>query len=44
LDLFNSTLKKLLSGEEAKIPTFNFVISKKEFNDNYIKIKDNSIV
>ena len=44
LDLFNNTLKKLLSGEEVNIPTFNFVTGKKEFNDNYVKLKDNSIV
>lgn len=44
MDLLNSTLKKLLIGEEANIPTFNFVTGKKGFNDNYIKLKDNSIV
>ena len=44
LDLFNSTLKKLLNGERVSIPTFNFVTGKKEYNDNYAELKDNSIV
>jgi len=44
LNLFNNTLRKLLSGEKVSIPTFNFALGKKEFNDNYAKLKDNSIV
>jgi len=44
LDLFNSDLKRLLNNEEINMPTYNFVTGKKEFNDNYIKLKDNSII
>lgn len=44
LDLFNNTLSKLLNGEEVSIPTFNFITGKKEYNDNVVKLKDNSIV
>ncbi len=44
LELFNNTLKKLLNKEEVDIPTFNFVSGKKEYNDNKIKLKDNSII
>ena len=44
LDLFNSDLKKLLNGEEINMPTYNFISGKKEYNDNYIKLKDNSII
>ena len=44
LNLFNSTLQNLLKGEEVKLPTFNFVIGKKEFNDKAVKINDNSII
>lgn len=44
LKLFNDTLNKLLNNEEVSMPTFNFVTGKKEFNDNYVKLKHNSIV
>ena len=44
LNLFNNTLKKLLDGEEVSLPTFNFVSGKKEYNENYAKLSDNSIV
>lgn len=44
LELFNSTLKKLLNGERVSLPTFNFITGKKEYNDNYVELKDNSIV
>jgi len=44
LDLFNRDLKNLLDGEEINMPTYNFISGKKEYNDNYIKMKDNSII
>ena len=44
LELFNTTLQKLLNKEKVSMPTFNFVTGKKEFNDNYVQMKDNSIV
>lgn len=44
LDLFNSTLEKLLNKEEVSIPTFNFVSGKKEYDNKKIKLKDNSII
>lgn len=44
LDLFNNTLKKLLNKEEVDMPTFNFVSGKKEYNNNIVKLKDNSII
>lgn len=44
LNLFNNTLKKLLNGEKVSLPTFNFVTGKKEYNDKYVQLKDNSIV
>ncbi len=44
LNLFNNTLKKLLNGEEVSIPSFNFISGKKEYNDNFVKMKDNSII
>jgi len=44
LDLFNSHLKKLLNNEEINMPTYNFISGKKEYSDNYIKLKENSII
>lgn len=44
LKLFNDTLQKLLAGEKVNMPTFNFVAGKKEYNNNYIQLKDNSII
>ncbi len=44
LELFNNTLKRLLNNETVNIPTYNFVTGKKEYNDNYVKLNENSIV
>ncbi len=44
LELFNSCLKRLLNNEEVKMPTFNFVSGKKEYNENCIKLEENSII
>jgi len=44
LTLFNTTLQKLLNKETVNLPTFNFVSGKKEYNDNYVELKDNSII
>ena len=30
--------------EEVSLPTFNFVTGKKEYNNNFVKLKENSIV
>ena len=32
LNLFENTMKKLLNNEEVEMPTFNFVLGKKEYN------------
>ena len=44
LDLFNSDLKKLLNNESINMPSYNFISGKKEYHDNYIKLKENSII
>lgn len=44
LDLFESTLIKILNKERVNIPTFNFVTGKKEYHDNYVELKDNTII
>ena len=44
LDLFNDTLRRLLNNEEVSMPTFNFVSGKKEYDNNIIKLQENSII
>ena len=44
LDLFNKDLKKLLNNETINMPSYNFISGKKEYKDNYIKLKENSII
>ena len=44
LDLFNDHLKKLLSGEEVSLPTFNFETGKREYRGNTIKLGTNDIL
>jgi uridine kinase len=44
LPLFNSTLNRLLSGEEVEIPTFDFTQGKKVWNGNTLKLRQNSIL
>ena len=44
LPLFNSTLNRLLAGEEVEIPTFNFTLGKKEWKGNTLKLRKNSIL
>lgn len=40
LDLFNSDLSKLLAGEEVELPKFNFVLGKREYNGEKIRIDE----
>ncbi|SCG82959.1 uridine kinase [Proteiniborus sp. DW1] len=40
LELFNRDLSKLLAGEEVEVPTFNFVLGKREYNGKKIKIDE----
>ncbi|WP_352169677.1 nucleoside kinase [Proteiniborus sp. MB09-C3] len=40
LELFNRDLSKLLAGEEVEIPTFNFVLGKREYNGKKIQIDE----
>ncbi len=44
LPLFNSTLNRLLAGEEVEIPTFDFTQGKKVWNGNTLKLRKNSIL
>jgi len=40
IKLFNDHLTRLLSGEEVEIPTFNFIIGKREYNGTRVKIDE----
>lgn len=41
--LFNEDLNKLLNGEEIALPIYNFLTGKREYSENKIKLKENSI-
>ena len=44
LKLLNKQLRDLLAGKKVSIPEFNFVTGKKEYNNEPIKINDNTII
>lgn len=44
LELFNDTLKRLLNHEEVELPTYNFKEGKKQYNGNFVKLDNNSII
>lgn len=44
LPYFNKDLKKLLSGEEIDLPTFNFEIGQRVFKGKKLKLRENSIL
>ena len=41
--LFNEDLQKLLNGEEISLPVYNFISGKREYPNNKVKLKENSI-
>ncbi len=44
LKLLNRQLKDLVAGKKVTLPEYNFVLGKKEYNDEPIKIDDNCII
>ena len=44
LPYFNKDLKKLLSGEEIDVPTFNFETGQRVFKGKKLKLRENSIL
>jgi uridine kinase len=44
LELFNSDLKKILTGEKVALPTFDFVSGKRVYKGNSIQLKENSVL
>jgi len=41
---FNEDMAKLLQGEEIKMPTFNFLIGKREYRGNTLKLEENDVL
>ncbi len=44
VELFNKDIMKLLNQEEVTLPRFNFLTGEREFYQEKIKLKDNSII
>ena len=44
LKLFNSDMKRLLSGDEIEIPTFNFTIGQKEYKGKKLKLNKGDVL
>ena len=43
-DLFNKQLTQLLEGKKVSLPTFNFILGKREFNGNYLQLGEKDII
>ena len=43
-DLFNKQLTQLLEGKKVSLPTFNFVLGKREYNNNYLQLGEKDII
>lgn len=43
-NLFNKHLTKLLEGQKVLLPTFNFVLGKKEYKDNYLQLGEKDVI
>ena len=44
MDLFNDVMTRLLDGEEVKMPTFNFMLGKKEYQGDTLKLEQGDIL
>lgn len=44
IDLFNKQLSELLEGKKVSLPTFNFVLGKREYNGNYLQLGEKDIM
>ena len=44
LELFNKQLEDILAGKEVSVPTYNFILGKKEYKNRIIKLKENDII
>ena len=43
-NLFNKQLTQLLEGKKVSLPTFNFVLGKREYNNNYLQLGEKDII
>lgn len=41
---FNEDMVRLLNGEEIKMPTFNFLLGKREYKGNTMKLQENDVL
>ena len=44
IELFNKNLSDLLDGKKVNMPTFNFVLGKREYNSNYLQLGEKDII
>lgn len=44
VELFNRQMKELLEGKKVELPEFNFVLGKREFHGNYMKLDKDDIL
>lgn len=44
ITLFNKQLMQLLNGERVEVPTYNFILGKREYNGRYLQIGKDDII
>ena len=44
IELFNKNLSDLLEGKRVNLPTFNFLLGKREYNGNYLQLGEKDII
>ena len=44
VEAFNKDLNDLISGKAVNLPTYNFILGKREYNDNLVKLDDKGII
>lgn len=44
VELFNTQLTQLLEGKEVLVPTFNFLLGKREYTNRRLKLKEDNII
>lgn len=44
INLFNKNLSDLLKGKRVNMPTYNFILGKKEYKGNYLELGENDII
>ena len=43
-ELFREHIKRLLSGEEVELPSFNFITGKREWNGHKMRLSENTVI